>query len=444
LTFSTTASTGVRSILFQGNQTITGTFTANGGAYNQRIFIQSGTLGTPYTITAATVSASYCDFRDITGAGAGTWSGTSFGNCGGNSGITFTTAKTVYWNLTGSQNWSATGWATTSGGTPAAANFPLTQDTAIIDQNSAITTLTIDAAWNIGTFDAHLRTSAMTLATGTTTPTIYGNWSNGTGTTLSGTGIVTFAGRGSQTITSAGVTFTQPITINSPNGSVTLQDAFSSSATGNALQPAWGTFNANGYNVTLTGSNSTVLTSTSNTRTVAIGSGTWTLGGTGGWNASTSTGLTITGTGTISLTSASAKSFQGGSVSYSGITLNQGGAGALTITGSNTFGNITASYISTGATTITFTAGTTQTVANWTATGNATNTLTINSSTSGTAANLSYTGSPVISVDYLSIKDSHATPSTLKWYAGTHSTNVSGNTGWIFPSPSNFFNFFPM
>jgi hypothetical protein len=66
----------------------------------------------------------------------------------------------------------------------------------------------------------------MTLGTGSNTPSIYGNWINGTGVTLTGTGTLTFAGRGSQTITSAGRTFTQSFTINTPSGSVTLQDAF--------------------------------------------------------------------------------------------------------------------------------------------------------------------------------------------------------------------------
>jgi hypothetical protein len=65
-------------------------------------------------------------------------------------------------------------------------------------------------AYNIGTIDMSARTTnTMTLATGTTIPSIYGNWTNGTGVTLSGTGTLTFAGRGSQTVTSAGRTFTQ-------------------------------------------------------------------------------------------------------------------------------------------------------------------------------------------------------------------------------------------
>ena len=55
------------------------------------------------------------------------------------------------------------------------------------------------------------------------------------------------------------------------------------------------------------------------------------------------TGFTTTagtGTGTISLTSATAKTFAGGGSTYN-CTINQGGVGDLTITGDNTFNNIT-------------------------------------------------------------------------------------------------------
>ncbi|MFK5284088.1 hypothetical protein ACI3PL_31365, partial [Lacticaseibacillus paracasei] len=78
----------------------------------------------------------------------------------------------------------------------------------------------------------------------------------------------------------------------------------------------------------------------------------WTLFGSGtAWDAVTATNLTVTGTGTISLTSASAKTFAGGTgISYSGVTLNQGGAGALSMFSSNTLKTITNSYSATGAT----------------------------------------------------------------------------------------------
>jgi len=39
-------------------------------------------------------------------------------------------------------------------------------------------------------------------------------------------------------------------------------------------------------------------------------------------------------------------------------------------------------------------------------------------------------------VDYMSIKDSTATGGAA-WYAGANSTNVSGNTGWIFSAPAS-------
>ncbi|NBP16587.1 hypothetical protein EBU95_19725, partial [bacterium] len=81
----------------------------------------------------------------------------------------------------------------------------------------------------------------------------YGNWINGTGTTLTGTQTLTFAGRGSQTITSAGKAFSQKITVNSPSGNVTLQDALSITyaASGGGLTLTAGTFDAATYNVTI-------------------------------------------------------------------------------------------------------------------------------------------------------------------------------------------------
>jgi fibronectin-binding autotransporter adhesin len=224
-------------------------------------------------------------------------------------------------------------------------------------------------------------TNTMTLATGSQTPSIYGNWTNGTGVTLTGTGTLTFAGRGSQTITSAGRTFTQLFTIDTPGGSVTLQDAFETNRNSStALRIDSGTFDANNYNCTLSALIGGLSSTNSNTRTIAIGSGTWTIAGSGTpWNTQTITGLTVTGTGTLSFTSASTKTFSIGSntSSFSGLTINQGGAGTLTVNGNNTFANITKTAA--GATTISFSA-TTQRVADFTATGTAGNVLTIQGS----------------------------------------------------------------
>ena len=461
LSFAGRTTVGITPVTFSANQTI-GTLTLNAGttaAY--RTFLASDTIGTQRTlaVTTLTAGAADYDFRDIAVTGsAAPLTGTRFGDCKGNSGITFPAAKTVYYRSTTGGNWalSTNSWSATSNGTGDATMFPLAQDTAVfpispVPYPTSGNTVTINANYNIGTIDMSARvsgTATMTLATGTTTPQIYGDWINGTGTTLSGTGAMTFAGRGSQTITSAGRTFTQQISINTPSGSVTLQDAFTTnyaSAAGGLTLIA-GTFDAASYNVTITGASTASFSSNgSGTRTVAIGSGTWTISGTGGWSTSTSTNLTVTGTGTISMTSASAKTFAGGGVSYSGITLNQGGAGALTISGNNTFKDITNTYSATGAATINL-AATTTTLTQFTGTGAATRLLTLSGTSAASPATLILSSGTVTTPDYLSISNVRAYSLTDTWYAGNNSTNL-GSLGWIFavyvpPVAGNYGGFF--
>jgi hypothetical protein len=414
LTVAGRTSVGLSALALAADQTINGTLTLSAGTNaTMRTFVRSNIIGVTRTLTCAAVDTlTDIDFRDITIAGAavsgGDLTGTRLGDCKGNSGITFVAGADKYWNLAGGGNWSATAWATSSGGAVSNDNFPLAQDTCIFEAGSpnSGSTVTINAGYNIGTIDMSARTTnTMTLAC-SQSPLIYGNWTNGTGVTLSKTGILTFAGRGSQTLTSAGVTFTQGFTIDTPSGSVTLQDAFETDRSiSTAFTLRSGTFDANGYNVTLSGASSGVnLDDTTTTRTVAVGSGTWTIAGSGNfaWDALLSTGLTVTGTGTISLTSASAKTFAGGGISYSGITLNQGGAGTLTVSGNNTFANITNSYSATGATTINF-GTTTQRVADFTATGTAGNVLTIQGSSATNPCTLIHTGAGNIDIDYVTI-----------------------------------------
>jgi len=414
------SSAGVANLRIDADQTINGTLTLSAGTNaTMRTFVRSDTIGTTRTLTCAAVTATDIDFRDITIAGAAApVSGTRLGDCKGNSGITFDAAKTVYWCFVDSSNWGALTWGLTSGGSTTYSAFPLAQDTAVID-NAVLPTgkiVTINAAYNIGTIDMSARTSnTMTLATGSTTPAIYGNWINGTGTTLSGSGVLTFAGRGSQTITSAGITFTQAVTVDTTGGSVTLQDAFTTNrSNAGAITLTSGTLDANTYNVTLSGSGSSFVSTSSNTRTIAVGSGTWTIAGaaTGGvgWNTSTSTNLTVTGTGTISLTSASAKSFQGGGIqTYP--TLNQGGTGTLTVTGSNKFAGLTNTAIGR----IQFTGGTTNEFTSFTI--------------SGALGNLLQLGS------------TNTTQAILKrpsaWNVGANSTDAGNNTGLSFTAGSN-------
>jgi len=434
LSFVGRTSVGITPISLSANATINGTLTFSAGTNAaMRNFLQSDTIGTTRTLTCAAFSGTDADFRDITIAGAAApVSGTRLGDAKGNSGITFGAGVTRYWNLAAGGNWNATGWAATSGGSPAANNFPLAQDTCLFEStglNSAAT-VTVNTNYNIGTIDMSARTSnTMTLATGTTTPAIYGNWVNGTGTTLTGTGTLTFAGRGSQTITSAGKTFTQPFIINTPGGSVALQDALVISYFSTTLTITAGTFNAVTYNVTLSGTFGTVLSNSSNTRTIGIGSGTWTI--ISAWTTTNSTNLTITGTGTIKLTGASGKTFSGGGISYSGITLDQGGAGQLVISpGNNTFKNITNSYSATGAAIINLST-TTQTVTQFTGTGAVGKVLTIQGTSATNPGTLILSSGVVITPDYLAITGVRAYNLSNTWYAGANSTN-NGSLGWTF------------
>jgi len=253
------------------------------------------------------------------------------------------------------------------------------------------------------------RSSAVTFSTGSVNTYFLGNWTNGSGVTLSGSVTLFFNGRGAQTITSAGKTFTQIITINNYGGSVTLLDAFTCSGT--VLNINNGTFDANGFNLTLSNAASQVnAANTTNTRTIAIGSGTWTIAGSGtSWNCATSTNLTVTGTGTLSLTSASAKTFAGGGIqTYP--TINQGGAGTLNVTGSNKFANITNTYSATGATSVLFTAGTTNIF---------------------TAFNLTGTVGKVCTLGSITAAQATLQKSTT-WYMGANSTNGGNNTNLVF------------
>ena len=455
LTIASKTSVGLGKFNFSADQTISGTFTIGAGTTAScRYLINSNVIGTTRTLTCASIAAvSDVDFRDITIAGAhGTLSGTRLGDCKGNTNITFPAAKTVFYRQTGSANWGATGtgsWSATSGGAFDATQFPLAQDTAVFPAATypaSGSTTTINADYNISTIDMSLRTSnTMTLATGVNALSIYGNWINGTGITISGTGLLTFAGRTTQQITSSAKTFTQPITINSPSGSVTLQDALTT-GTGVTTTFTNGTLDLNGFTYTV----GTAFTTTTGTKNLTFNGGTLVCPAatTTAFNNAVPTGFTTTagtGTGTISMTAATAKTFVGSGSTFN-CTLNQGGAGALTITGSNTFGNITNTYKSTGATSILFTAATTSTFADWNASGESTRLLTIGSVTA--ASHTLSKASGTVSADFLSISRSTATGGA-GWYAGANSTDGGNNSGWIFTAPpapsgsnSNFLMFF--
>lgn len=128
-----------------------------GTSVSSRLVLMSLTAGTQRTVTANALSSfQNVDLLDIAGAGSASWTGTSIGNGGNNSGITFTTAVTRY-RVGGSGNYSnaAATWASSSGGS-AGASMPICHDTVVIDANSfsaGSQTMTLDLIGILPTLD---------------------------------------------------------------------------------------------------------------------------------------------------------------------------------------------------------------------------------------------------------------------------------------------------
>ena len=456
LTINNRNANGTNRLSIAANITVNGTFTSNGTQTlpYRRCWIYSSVAGTNRTITAAAISIFGTDFRNITGAGAASWSDSSrtgyWGDAGGNSGITFATGRNAYWNLAGTQLWTATAWALTNNGTPADANYPLIQDTAIfteagaagtvqlIAQNLMLPTVTMaDGVSN--------RTSAMTLNFDSGDRDLFfGSITFFSNLTLSGGGAraTRLSGYGNtQSITTAGKTLVTNLEVNESFGNtVQLQDDLTL-PTARTLTVTTGTFNANNFNV----STGLFVSTGTSTRTLTMGSGTWTLSSTGTvWNAAT-TNLTVnanTSTIVLSDTSATARTFSGAGKTYNNLTIGGAtGTSTLTITGTNTFGTIASTK--TVAHTITF-PNVTTTVSNWAITGTVGNVVTLTRTGGSGTFTLAKTDSGVISgIDYLSISNSTASPINT-WYAGANSTDGGGNTNWLFtvaPVNSNFFFF---
>ena len=304
LTQTSRSSTGQRFVTLGDNQTVSGTLTL--GAANtsiRRLVIQSDIIGTQRTITlnGSLAALADCDFRDIATAGSvGTWTGTRLGNALGNSGITFTAAKDVYWNLAAGGNWSATGWALSSGGAVDTNNFPLSQDRAIIENTGldVSATITFEQAWWVGELDASTRSNAMTLASGSFQPRLYKNVTLSSAVTMTGTGAWNFFGQGiTQILDTNTATFVPTIAIDSATG--TLQLAENTTCSAQVILTS-GTLSLNNFNLTC----NIFSFAGSFTRAIAFGTGVINVTGTTSTvlNCNNGAGFSYTGTPRFNLT----------------------------------------------------------------------------------------------------------------------------------------------
>lgn len=413
--------------------TATGTFTTAGNSISNRIRVASATRGSSVTLSAATWNNSYADFEDINATGTGTFSSSATaGDLGGNSGnFVGRTPATFYWVGNGGNYSDTTHWSTSSGGSTAS-TIPLPQDTALIDNNSfsTNTNLNVDVT-RIGTINASASTNGNGQVGDIIGFTTYGSLIEGTKVwNLGGSGKAqSMDGRGINTLSIPSNSGASQGTINvdAITGTVNLGTSFAGN-NGTGLSIVSGTFNTHNFNMVMRGFSS----SNSNTRYINLGSSTITINANPNPSVdfSTTTGLTFNpGTSTIILNVGVNNSFNGGGLTWYNVQIQS--TTTTTFTGSNTFHSLTASAT---ARTIIFTAGTTQTITsqNGFINGSAGAIQTLQCSTPGSPWTIS---SPLDqSSDYLSIQDSTAVQPS-RWYAGYNSTNVSGNTNWIFTAP---------
>lgn len=431
LTLTADSTGGLTEYVITGDQTITGTLTCSGGSILKRGFLSSVSGA---TLTVANMSADNCDFLNITIAGgAAPTTPANAGDCGGNSGIVFPAAKTVY-RVGTSNTWGgSSSWATSSGGAGSDNNFPLPQDTAIVDNStpSAGAAISFSTRANVGFFDASTRTSSMSVTVGTTR--VYGSFRLGSGTTsISGsTSLVLRPNNITLPLNTQGLSTAVQVIIDGVNGGIVqLQSALT---TTNQIQMIGGTFDAVSYNVTANFfDTNSLLTST---RTVSMGSGLWTLTRTSGtvWSASGANVTVNKNTADIafSTTSSGTISFFGNDFSYNAIRFSaQSGGSTLIIYDSNTFTEIGSAK--TVAYTIQFDENG-NTIGSWGARGSSGQLLTLRSTSTGVQIDFNLTNT-TNNIDFLSVRDIKCNQ-TDTFYVGPNSTNVSNNTNVIFSFP---------
>lgn len=424
--------------------TISGALTILGNSAINRVLFSSNVVGTQITVTdnGTAPTLTNVDFKDMKSAGtAGTWTGTSLGDCGGNSGITFTTPVTRYAVVAGNLSSTAT-WSSTTGGA-GGSSVPLPQDNVFFDAGSAAGTYTQDMPRMGTTFD--FTNFTRTFSVGASNWETYGSWIMAAGMTAAGNITLTLAGRASYVITTAAKPM-YTIKLSAPTGTYTLTDNMTI-ATSGGLTLSAGTFIDAGFTVNLTAVGGAV----------AVSGATVTL--TGAWNFSATNAITFWSVSSGSVTATSAnfslitasantRTFAGGGGSYG--TFNHtvaGSTGKLTVTGSNSFQDILFTD-SSNARTLSLTSGTTTTIRSTKGFRNLRGTsgklMTVNASIGASPATIALPNGTAGDSNFLSVQDITATTNT--WYAGSGSTNVSGNTNVTFGSGPvvNKGNFFSM
>jgi hypothetical protein len=351
------------------------------------------------TIAAYSSAGKYFETStDYAATGTGTWTydctnagANLIGDCGGNSGITFTPAVTE--TATGSSaNWSAATWTSTPGGYNRA---PLPQDTATISLTAG-QTLTCDM------------------------PRLGSNITFGTATQLT-VSSVDVTSYGSVNLTGMG-TFTRTKAWNfessARSGTVSLICATNSfyttnfSMAGTAVLSLDDAFSSN-HLVTCASTNSLNLNGF--THTLSRNASVWTGAG------------TITpGTSTIAITdtSSTAKFFSGGGKTYWNLTCPTGTGGVTINDTGNAFNSVTVPADGL----LKVLSGSSQTFGAFPATGTSGHPATLSAVTASSAFTLTKSGGGTSVNDWLDVTDCTGSPGST-WYCGANG-NLVRASGW--------------
>lgn len=427
LTFTRNVTAINEVIEISGSIIVKGTLSFQGTSLTERMWLRGRSLSdngyTPVqtVITANALAADNVTFERI--AIAGNAEGTALAGAGDmvdNSGIVFPTPKTVY-RVGGDTTWEGvSSWALTSGGTGSDSNYPLVQDTVVIDENTGASSLSPHFTRN---FNSSNRTSAITINSFSVT----GSVQLSSATTVSGS-ITWYGQRSNETLSANGATISGGISVRTDAYTLTLGSALT--CTDGITLNYNSIFDADTYNVTCKSLNRANVSQ--NYATLFMGSGLWTLTGTGtlfGWSYYYD--ILDPGTADIILTNTSTSSrsiYFSASTPY--VSLNKITIGGTTGTSTLTlYSDLPIQeLLSTKTVAHTITLGNNQSIGTWSVSGSSGNLVTVQNSS------MTLTNPTTSSIDYLSVKN-HTQLSKGKFYVGENSTNLGGNTDVYFVNP---------
>ncbi|MFS2114328.1 hypothetical protein [Herbaspirillum frisingense] len=426
---------------FLGTLKITNTYKLWGDSESHRAVLWPGSnaIVANLDLTAATtIDMRYIVVQDINfirGADLDLSGITGFSSdAGGNTisggyNLTFTAPVNQDWIASGSGNWSnPANWSS--------GRVPLCQDPVNITKAfTGSPTITMDCCFSCGPMDVSASTGTVTFSvSGTAICNVINGFKGRTGATFSGT-LYWNARGGNRNFQFNGSTVVGNMQISSGNGgNLTFID---SGTLGSLIQHRSGPITIPA-GVTIATSSYTSNATTSPANVYVNGAGTLQLTSTGtvfvcanAGNLSNFAGL---GRLYISNASAVAKTVAGNGTALPAITFAPGGSGAIAITGNNSMPQLPRPNVP-GTGTVTLAAGSTTTL---TSPGNdlmynGSNVVSIKSATGGSAANI-VKANGRIQADYVSLQDVVASGGAV-FSAGSHSTNVSGNSGWAFNDP---------